>query len=210
MTRLFLHPLTVRVWHWINAVLFIALILTGIQIRYRDALFLMSYRSAVDVHNWIGFVLIANYLLWLAYYLISGNIRVYVPELNPKRLVKSMVLQARYYGYGIFVGEKNPHHASFDNKFNPMQKMAYLSIMMFLIPVQILSGILLWDVKLFAPAIAFVGGVKIVDSVHVVISMFFTAFLFVHIYLTTLGHTPMEHIKAMFTGFEEFQEHPSL
>jgi thiosulfate reductase cytochrome b subunit len=35
---------------------------------------------------------------------------------------------------------------------------------------------------------------------------FFTAFIFVHAYLATLGHTPLAHFKAMFTGFEEMHE----
>jgi len=28
-------------------------------------------------------------------------------------------------------------------------------------------------------------------------------FLFAHVYLTTAGHTPTSHIKAMITGWEE-------
>jgi len=39
------------------------------------------------------------------------------------------------------------------------------------------------------------------------VAICFAAFLFVHIYLTTLGRTPLEHIKAMFTGYEEEPEH---
>jgi len=42
--------------------------------------------------------------------------------------------------------------------------------------------------------------------VHLFLSIFFTAFLFVHIYLATLGHTPWTHIKAMFTGYEDEPE----
>jgi thiosulfate reductase cytochrome b subunit len=28
-------------------------------------------------------------------------------------------------------------------------------------------------------------------------------FLIAHVYLTTTGHTPLAHIKAMITGYEE-------
>ncbi|MFZ2198802.1 MAG: hypothetical protein WAV13_13760 [Thermodesulfovibrionales bacterium] len=39
--------------------------------------------------------------------------------------------------------------------------------------------------------------------VHVVISFVITAFLVVHVCLTTLAPTAMGRIKAMFTGYEE-------
>ena len=34
--KIYIHPLPVRIWHWSNAVGFVLLILTGLQIRYRD------------------------------------------------------------------------------------------------------------------------------------------------------------------------------
>jgi thiosulfate reductase cytochrome b subunit len=42
--------------------------------------------------------------------------------------------------------------------------------------------------------------------VHVMAFFLLTAFLVVHVYLTTLGKTPLEHIRAMFTGYEETEE----
>jgi len=78
--------------------------------------------------------------------------------------------------------------------------------MLLLLPIQILTGLMLWDIKLFSGMIAAVGGLKIVDAGHLLLSIFFTAFLFVHVYLATLGHTWSEHIKAMFTGYEDEPE----
>lgn len=209
MKRIYLHPIPVRIWHWINAISFLVLIITGLQIRYREYLGLMSFETAVDIHNWFGFILIGNYFIWLVFYLSTRKIRIYIPELNLKKLIQGSIRQARYYGYGIFMGEPNPHHATPDNKFNPMQQMAYLSIMVLLIPVQLVTGLLLWDVKLFSNWINLLGGIKIVDIIHVLLFIFFTSFLFVHIYLATLGHTPLAHIKAMITGYEELEEEHS-
>ena len=203
MKRIYLHALPVRVWHWINAASFFVLIATGVQIRYRDAIHLMSFKSAVDIHNIFGFALIANFLLWAVYYIVSGKLKVYLPDPNLKNFIQGSIRQARYYAYGIFVGEPNPHHASPDSKFNPMQQIAYFNIMLLLLPIQILTGLMLWDIKLFSGMIAAVGGLKIVDAGHLLLSIFFTAFLFVHVYLATLGHTWSEHIKAMFTGYED-------
>jgi Ni/Fe-hydrogenase b-type cytochrome subunit len=207
MKRIYLHPLPVRVWHWINAVSFFVLIVTGLQIRYREMIGIMKFRDAVNLHNICGFVLIFNFMLWLIFYLFTGKIKIYIPPLSLKEFVLSSFRQARYYGYGIFVGEENPHHSTPDNKFNPLQKMAYLAIMTVLLPLQILTGLMLWDVKKFAGWVSFAGGVKTVDTVHVFLFLFFTAFIFVHVYLATLGHTPTTHIKAMVTGYEELEEH---
>jgi thiosulfate reductase cytochrome b subunit len=212
MKKIYLHPLPVRIWHWVNAVSFVVLIVTGLQIRYRDMMNIMLFRDAVDVHNIAGFVLIGNFFLWLVYYIATGKIRLYIPPLSLKKFVMGCITQARYYGYGIFIGEPNPHHGTADNKFNPLQKVAYLAIMAILIPLQLVTGLLLWDVKRFSSWISLAGGIKTVDTVHVFLFLFFTSFLFVHVYLATLGHTPTEHIKAMFTGYEELEEtghHPA-
>lgn len=208
MKKIYLHPISVRIWHWINAISFLTLIVTGIQIRYRDLINLMSFETAIDIHNWFGFILIGNYFIWLVFYIFTGKIKIYIPSLNkPIEFIKGSIRQARYYGYGIFLGETNPHHATPDHKFNPMQQMAYLFIMALLIPLQLITGLLLWDIKLFSRWIDLLGGIKIVDTIHLLLFIFFTSFLFVHIYLATLGHTPTAHIKAMFTGYEEEEEH---
>jgi thiosulfate reductase cytochrome b subunit len=207
MKKIYLHPLPVRVWHWINAFSFLMLIFTGLQIRYRDIIKITQFKTAVDIHNIFGFVLIFNFFIWLIYYLVSGKFKIYIPAFSIRGLITGCIRQARYYGYGIFVGEENPHHCTPENKFNPMQQMAYLNIMALFIPIQLVTGIMLWDLKKFAYWIGIAGGIKIVDSVHVLLFLFFTSFLFVHIYLATLGHTAFAHIKAMFTGFEEEPDH---
>jgi thiosulfate reductase cytochrome b subunit len=90
-----------------------------------------------------------------------------------------------------------------DNKFNALQKNAYVGIMFVFLPAQMITGLFLWRVKRFENYIDLIGGIKIVSSIHVLLFFFFVAFLFVHIYLATLGHTPWAHFKAMFTGYEE-------
>ena len=201
--KIYLHPLPVRIWHWINVLCFLALIFTGIQIRYQEVTSLTKFKTAVTLHNVIGIILILEFFLWLAYYISTGKIRIYIPPLNPKKFFMGCLIQAKYYGYGLFRGEENPHHGTPEHKFNPLQQVAYFFIMLFLLPLQIITGILLWDVKTFATIIGLLGGLIFVDIVHVVISFAFTAFFFVHVYLTTLGPSVMGHIKAMLTGYEE-------
>ena len=208
MQRIYIHPLPVRIWHWINALGFVALILTGVQIRYMDLISVLSFKTAVNAHNWIGFVLIANFFVWLIFYLFSDKIRVYHPELSPMKHFLGSLRQMQYYGYGIFRGDPNPHHVSVYHKFNPLQSMLYQVIMLLLVPLQFFTGLLLWDLKRFTGAVEFFGGVRVVATVHVLCFIFFVGFILIHPYLASLGHTRSAHFKAMITGYEEVEKAP--
>lgn len=205
MQKLYIHPLPVRIWHWANALGFLLLIATGLQLRYNDLFQVMSFRTAVDVHNWIGLVLVANFFVWLLFYLFSDKIKVYHPELSPTKYFRASFRQMQFYGYGIFRGEPNPHHVSAYRKFNPLQSMMYQIVMMLLVPIQFFTGVLLWDVTRFSKAVEMFGGVRVVDTVHVLIFIFFCGFIVVHIYLGSLGHTPSAHFEAMVTGYEDVE-----
>lgn len=199
--RIYIHPAPVRGWHWINAAAFVILLLTGLQIRFAEMIHLLSLEKAIKLHNYLGFTLIANYFLWLGYYFRTGKLHIYFPHL--RNFTVNTIRQLRYYGYGLFRGEANPHVMTADNKFNPLQQQAYLAIMLLLLPAQMISGLYLWKVKGFENYIDLLGGVKIVATFHVFLFFFFAAFIIVHCYLATLGHTPLAHIKAMLTGYEE-------
>jgi thiosulfate reductase cytochrome b subunit len=201
---MYVHPAPVRVWHWVNAVGFVILILTGIQIRFAEIVDWFSLEDAIQLHNYVGFGVIAAYGLWVSYYFGTMKIKLYFP--NPRSFVPNAVKQIKYYGAGIFKGEPNPHQMTPDNKFNALQKNAYVAIMFVFLPAQMITGLFLWRVKRFENYIDLIGGIKIVSSIHVLLFFFFVAFIFVHAYLATLGHTPWAHFKAMFTGYEERHE----
>ncbi|GAO37564.1 cytochrome B561 [Sulfuricella sp. T08] len=82
--------------------------------------------------------------------------------------------------------------------------MAYLGVLLFIGPLLWLSG---WFYLFFSDWTAW--GVDKYVSLEWV-AFFHTAgafmmllFLIAHVYLTTAGHTPTSHIKAMITGWEE-------
>ena len=208
MEKLYIHPLPVRLWHWTNAFGFVLLIATGLQIRYLDLFQLIPFRTAVVAHNWVGFALIANFFVWLGYYLSSDKITVYHPELSPKKYFQASFRQMQFYGYGIFRGEPNPHHPNAYKKFNALQSMLYQIIMMLLVPVMFFTGLLLWDVGRFSSIVDALGGVRVVDTVHVLLFIVFCGFMIVHVYLASLGHTASAHFKAMITGYEEVEDEP--
>lgn len=206
MRRLYIHPLPVRIWHWTNAVCFILLTLTGIQIRYVGLVDIISFRTAVISHSWIGFAVTANFFLWFLYYLFSPKGRYYHAELNPVTLFKESLRQFVFYSYGIFKGWPNPFHLSEERKFNALQALTYQVVMLIMVPVQIVTGVLLWDVNRFAKIVDFFGGVRMVDTVHVVNFIVIVCYIPLHAYLASLGRTPTEHYKAMITGYEDVED----
>jgi thiosulfate reductase cytochrome b subunit len=206
MSKVYVNPLPVRIWHGANAVMFLILVVTGVQIRYLDLFDFMSFRNAVTVHNWVAFALIGNFLIWLVFYLFSPRNKAYHPEFNIFKLARDSFRQMQYYGWGMFRGEQNPHRIDPYHKFNPLQRSLYQVLMLILLPLQFVTGVLLWDIKRFSDFIDLVGGVRVVDTVHVLIFIFFVFYLLIHPYLATLGHTPTAHIKAMITGYEDVHE----
>jgi thiosulfate reductase cytochrome b subunit len=204
--RVYIHPLPVRIWHWVNAAGFVLLILSGLQIRYVGVIDAVSFRTAVTTHNWTGFVLIANFFIWLGFYLFTDKITNYLPPRDFRRFFIKSFAQMKYYGYGIFIGAPNPHRITPYDKFNPLQATLYQIVMVLLVPIQFYTGLLLWDVKRFASQVDFIGGVRVIDTVHVLIFIFFVVYIIMHAYLGALGHAPSAHYKAMFTGYEEMDE----
>ena len=199
----YLHPLPVRLWHWANALGFIILIITGAQIRYIDLFSLMSFETAVHVHNWVGLAVAANWFLWFFYYITSDRITNYHPDLDAANFFERFFRQASYYGAGIFKGEQKPHEIHPHDKFNPMQKLTYQFMMFITVPITILSGLMMWDVERFSGLISLVGGIRVVNTVHVIMFIMFLFFIFLHAYMGALGPKPSTHYKEMFTGWEE-------
>lgn len=205
---IYLTPMPIRIWHWLNAFGFVTLALTGLQIRFPDYVAIFgAYKNAIRLHNTAGFVVSASYLLWFGYYLVISRTltRLYLPTLEDIR--KGIFRQALYYFFNYFRGRPNPHHSTPENKFNPLQKTVYLVIMIVLLPLVIISGFLLMYVTPLRPYIDLVGGIKTLVSIHFLLACSFCSFLFVHIYLATLGHTPLAHFKPMWHGWEEREVH---
>ena len=202
-SELYINPLPVRIWHWLNALGFVVLILTGTNIRYSHMFNVMSFETAIKTHNWVAFAVIANYFIWLVFYLFSDRITVYHPELNFRKFFDKAFKQIMYYGYGIFRGAKSPHKVVPYDKFNPMQSITYQIVMLLVVPAQFITGLMMWDIKRFEGMIELLGGLEVINTVHVLIYIFFISFTMIHAYMGALGHTPATHFREMFTGFEE-------
>jgi thiosulfate reductase cytochrome b subunit len=202
--KVYLQPTPVRIWHWLNAFGIVTLTATGAQIRFPEYVSLFaSYKSAILLHNTAGLVVAASFSLWFFYYgVVARNMgKIYVPTKDDLQV--GLLRQAKFYLLTYFLGWPNPHHPTPENKFNPMQKSAYMAIMFVLMPLVALSGILLTNVSPLREAVILLGGLKLLMSVHFLLACSLIAFLFTHVYLATLGKTPMAYIKPMWTGWEE-------
>lgn len=195
-----------RYWHWLQAIVIIGLILTGLTIHAPGRFAWLSFASAVGVHNVLAALLLVNAFLSLFYHFASGKIKTYLPE--PRGFFHQMISQGRYYLSGIFKAEPHPFEKSLQKKLNPLQKITYLVILNILLPLQIVTGILIAGAQVWPDVSRKLGGLGFLVPFHSLLAWLFAAFLIVHIYLTTTGHTPLAHLKAMISGWEKIPAHP--
>ena len=104
------------------------LIITGVVLHWPEK-FSGWFQWAVKWHNWFGTAAVIAFLVWLVYNLVTGRISHYFPKKG--EIPGGMIKQAKFYGYGIFKHEPHPYAPTEDNKFNPLQKIAYLQFQVF-------------------------------------------------------------------------------
>jgi len=188
-----------RAWHWLQALAIFILLATGVEIHV-TRLGILDFALAVRVHNVVGFVVLANAVFAAFYHLASGEIQQYLPK--PQGFFGQAIVQARYYLSGIFQGDHHPFEKSPDRKLNPLQQLTYLAILNLLLPLQIVTGVLIWGAQRWPAVDGMLGGLVFLAPVHTLGAWMFAAFLLMHVYLTTTGPTPLANIQAMAVGWE--------
>lgn len=105
--KMYLYPVWTRIWHALNAVLCLALIVTGFSMLYSNPdRFVVNFSSAVAIHNVAGVLLTLNYFLFFVGNIFTTNGKHYRMKL--KGLGQRLFLQMRYYAFGYFKGEESP------------------------------------------------------------------------------------------------------
>ena len=198
--RVELYSLYERIWHWLQALSIIALSVTGFEIHAPQTLRLFGFSAASRLHEALALFTIANGFLSLFYHVTTGAIRQFMPE--PKDMLSMGAVQLRYYVYGIFHGEQHPFVRQQGNKLNLLQQVTYLAILNVLLPLQLITGVLMWRAGNWPRLMDALGGLRSIATLHVGVAWLFVAFVIMHVYLTTTGHTPLAHIKAMIVGHE--------
>lgn len=206
MKRVHLYSLYERVWHWLQAGTILALLLTGLAIHAPASVPWLHFARATALHEALAVVTIANAFLSLFHHLATGLIRHYLP--SPRDFFTLALAQARHYLWGIFVGAPHPFERSSERKLNALQQVTYLAILNVLLPTQIVTGILMWKAGEWSALVNALGGLAMIAAIHTLAAWSFIAFLVMHVYLTTTGHTPTSLLRAMFTGYELVDDHP--
>ena len=194
------HTYWERIWHWLQAGIIFLLLITGFQMHYPDqVIFFKNLAAGLNLHLLLGAVLFVNSLLGLFYQLTTGKILHYMPGRDD--IFYGVIRQARYYLSGIFQQAASPHKKDKDHRLNPLQKMAYLGLLFFLIPVQLFSGILLiYGAEHWPVLFNYLGGLQIIAPLHTLLAFMFLSFLIAHLYLSTTGDTPLGLLQEMIFG----------
>jgi thiosulfate reductase cytochrome b subunit len=179
-------PFAVRAWHWVHGFFVVMLVLTGIQLRLPDVLpIFATFLNAVNLHNLSGAVVIVDYIFWLSYHIWRKEFR-HRFVVSPRDLVGDTAEILHYYGYLIFVGESYPRRVLHGSDFDPFEKAFFLTIMLVFVPIQILTGAMLYDLFRMMPVINFFGGIRVIDAAHLTTAYLLTACVIIHTYLHSL------------------------
>jgi thiosulfate reductase cytochrome b subunit len=116
--------------------------------------------------------------------------------------------QAKFYLRGIFRHDPHPFAKIPRRKLNPLQQVTYLGLLNVLLPLQVITGVLMWGAQRWPDLTANLGGLGALAPIHTAISWMLAAFILLHVYLTTTGATPVSSLRAMMLGWEEVDAAP--
>ena len=203
MKRVVVYSAFERLWHWLQALTILLLLVTGLEIHAPGSIRWLGFPRATTVHEGLAVFTIANAFLALFYHLATGAIRQFIPR--QRDFFSLAIAQVAYYTRGIFSGA--PHPVVHENsKLNVLQQVTYLVVLNLVLPAQVATGILMWKAQEWAVLVDGLGGLHAVATVHVLCAWCFAAFVVMHVYLTTTGRTPLAHVRAMLLGWEEAPE----
>jgi thiosulfate reductase cytochrome b subunit len=190
-----------RFWHWAQAFLIIFLAVTGFEIHSSYELF--GFDLAISLHNKAAIALIVLIVFAIFWHFTTGEWKQYIPTTT------NLKAQAEFYIFGIFRNAPHPTKKTLLSKLNPLQRLVYLGLKVLIIPVMVISGLFYMFYRY--PQSGMIKGINIdsleaVALIHTLGAFLLMAFLIVHLYLITTGHTLTSNLKAMITGWEELDE----
>lgn len=200
--KLYLYPGLIRIWHVLNALMILLLIISGLSMQYSDpANPFIRFDLAVSLHNITGIILIFNYLLFFYGNTISKNGRHYRIQL--KGLMERLMVQFRYYTYGVFKNEPAPFPVTKKMKFNPIQQVTYFITMYVFMPLIFLTGLPMLFSGAFIRQLLGSQAFFVTDILHITVGFFLSIFLVIHVYFCTFGAKPTSNFKSIVTGYHE-------
>jgi thiosulfate reductase cytochrome b subunit len=197
-----LHPLPLRIMHWVNALTMIIMIATGWEI-YNDEVILgwLHFPQWITIgggpegaeqwHFAMMWVLMINGLCYLAYGIATGRFRRKLFPIWPSELIATIQDALRFK-----LGHDDITH------YNAVQKVLYVGVIAVII-VQVLSGFAVWKPVQFSEFAALFGSFQNSRNVHFIGMVLIVGFLVIHVALALL--VP-KTIRAMVDGGPEVDD----
>ena len=188
------HPLYVRITHWINALAVLVMIGSGWQIYNASPLFPFTFpRSALG--GWLAggllwhfaamWLLIANGLIYVALGLATGHFRRMLLPIRPAEIAQDL-------GAALTGRLRRDDLAH----YNAVQKLVYVGILLTGVVI-VASGFAIWKPVQLRPLTALLGGYEAARLVHFFAMAAIVLFLVVHVVMALL--VP-KSLRAMITG----------
>ena len=191
-----LHPLPLRIMHWINAIAIFIMIGSGWKIYNDDVIFgFLHFPDAVVIGKWAQhglqwhffgmWIFVLNGLAYLSYGIATGRFRRKLFPISIREILAT-------------VGEALRFRLRHDDltHYNPVQKILYLGVMCVGVLI-VISGLALWKPVQFSELAALFGSFQTIRLVHFLCMSAIVAFVLVHV---TLALLVPQSLIAMITG----------
>lgn len=188
------YPRFERFWHWAQAVLIFFLLFTGFGLRGLHDL--IPFGPAVTLHTLAALALVLLWIFAIFWHLTTGAWRHYVPTSD------GLLRVARFYIWGIFKGERHPYRKAYWRKHNPLQAVTYTFLKLVVFPAIWFSGIAYLTYNFWATTPAAASVLSLIAAIHFLAACAIAAFVIAHVYLLTVEHSFIAHVKPMITGYE--------
>ena len=190
-----IHPLWVRICHWINAIAILVMIGSGWQIYNASPLFPFTFPGSITLGGWLAgaimwhfaamWVLVINGLVYLTLGFTTGRFRRKLWPISPRAVFADTKAALTF---------KLSHDDI--SKYNAVQKLLYAGVIVCGIVI-VLSGLSIWKPVQFQELTALFGGYDTARFVHFFAMAAIVGFLVIHILLALL--VP-KSLRAMVTG----------
>jgi thiosulfate reductase cytochrome b subunit len=194
-SREVIHPVWVRVTHWINALAMLLMIGSGWQIYNASPLFGFEFPTHITLGGWLAGALLWHFAaMWLL--VINGIVYVTLGSLTGRFRRKFFPISPREI-LRDFAAALRGRLAHDDlSSYNAVQKLLYVGILLTGVVI-VLSGLSIWKPVQFQALTSFFGGYNTARYVHFAAMTAIVAFLFVHV---TLAVLVPRSLRAMIVG----------
>lgn len=197
----YLTPLFIRIWHGINALVIIILIITGISLQYTspDQGFI-PFEISIQIHNICGIVMLISYFIFFFGNVFKKNRTNY--RFGWKGSLSDMAVQARHYAIGMFKHEKPPFPIGKNRKFNPLQTISYTYVMYIFVPLALITGLaLMFPEIIIIRKIFNYSSILFTAIIHIISGFIVSIFLIIHVYMCSFGIRKYNTFKSILTGW---------